>query len=619
MTVLQFAIVNIFGMQIIPIETLDMKRGNEIARLLPDLPRGIGNNYKDRGSWDRLYSLPAYKKVVEEADRILKDGFPVWDKSLYNRKFTHGDTQSGKNMINDRLKCLSILVWAECLENNGRFVEIIHDALYDIMKQNTWVNPTHYNEENYDGLVELATALNASCMSQAVYLLDDKLSSQVRIDLIASLYKRAFCPLFETLKGKNNYHWWLTGTNNWNAVCLEGVTTAALTLLSDKVERAKFIVIAERYSKNFIAGFLDDGYCTEGMSYYNFGIGHYNALREIICQNTDGKIDLFEENLEKMYKIAEFPLKMEIVNNKYPAIGDSYMGDLPSPSVLYYFKRTLGLEVPKKNCLSRGTTTNLTESVMIEFPLIPAKTEYIASWSQKKIRSYFDNAGVLIARSNENENLPYGVALKGGNNNEHHNHNDLGSYTLVVGREMMTEDPGLVPYNIKTFSYERYTAFKTLASFGHSVPLIAGKQQIEGPSAEARILTKCFTESKDVMKMDLSSAYKIEGLNKLTREFIFNRNSFLFLEVIDDFVFSEPADFETAIITRANWEIVNKNQILLKRNNQKVWVNIDAYGADFEINNEEITEKGQPYVRLAIKLREKTVRGIVKVTYTKAD
>ncbi len=613
---MQFVSTYMYSSQSMFVESLDMSRVNEIAFLLPDQPKGIGNNYKDRQSWDKLYINTSYKKIIEEAAQILEKGFHPWDKSRYDRVFTHGDTQAGKNMINKRLKELSVLVWAECLENKGRFVEIIYHAVYDILNQHTWVNPVNYNERNFGGLVELGTALTASCLSQTVFLLDDKLSTEVRTDLIENLYQRAFNPLLETIDGKNDFHWWLTGTNNWNAACLEGITTAALTLLPDKIERAKFIAIAERYSENFIAGFLDDGYCTEGLSYYNFGISHYNVLREIICQNTNGEIDLFENNKEKLYKIALSPLNMEVVNDIYPAIADSRINTKPSPSIICYFNRTLGLQIPETHCLLKGgRSTKLPESVMMEFPLVPIKKPLDSLSYQKSIRDYFEKAGVLVARSYENKDVPFGVVMKGGNNDEHHNHNDLGSFTIVVGEEMIVEDPGLVPYTIKTFSNERYQAFKTLSSYGHPVPRVAGKEQKEGAESRAVIISESFLEAKDKYKMDIASAYQIESLKELTREFIFNRDSVPFFEVVDEFLFSDCHEFETAITTRATWELIGSNRLMLKRNNQKVKVVIDTSGAEYDFTAEEISEGGEPYTRIAVKLKEKSIHGIVRMKF----
>ena len=77
-----------------------------------------------------------------------------------------------------------------------------------------------------------------------------------------------------------------TVTNNWNSVCLAGVTGAALTLLADKEERAYFVAAAEKYNVYGMKGYADDGYCSEGVGYYNYGFRAYILLREEVCRDT---------------------------------------------------------------------------------------------------------------------------------------------------------------------------------------------------------------------------------------------------------------------------------------------------------------------------------------------
>lgn len=43
---------------------------------------------------------------------------------------------------------------------------------------------------------------------------------------------------------------------------------AALETIGDRNDRALFVEAAERGSRFFLAGFLDDGYCTEGSGYW---------------------------------------------------------------------------------------------------------------------------------------------------------------------------------------------------------------------------------------------------------------------------------------------------------------------------------------------------------------
>jgi hypothetical protein len=81
------------------------------------------------------------------------------------------------------------------------------------------------------------------------------------------------------------------------------------------------------------------------------------------------------------------------------------------------------------------------------------------------IRSWFENAGILICRPAANSSSQMAVALKGGHNNEHHNHNDVGSFVVVSGDRPLLLDPGGEVYTARTFSSRRYES-NVLNSFG---------------------------------------------------------------------------------------------------------------------------------------------------------
>ena len=105
---------------------------------------------------------------------------------------------------------------------------------------------------------------------------------------------------------------WFTVTNNWNSVCLAGVTGAALALLPDKEERAYFVAMAEKYQAYGMKGYADDGYCSEGVGYYNYGFAAYLLLREEVCRATQGQIDFFR--LPKFVHLAQYGKNIQILN-----------------------------------------------------------------------------------------------------------------------------------------------------------------------------------------------------------------------------------------------------------------------------------------------------------------
>lgn len=582
---------------------LDMNRVREIALMLPESTSGMGPTYKDRSLWDKLYQSGSYKKSMESADKMLAEGFPKWDQAAYSRVFTHGDTQSGKDMISMRLRSFCTLVWAECLENKGRFVPIITSYLYDIMGQETWVFPRNYSKKNCGGLIELATALYSHALSQSVYMLDDKLPESVRRDVLKELYTRAFNPLMGTFEGKNKDHGWLTSAYNWNPVCLEGVVCAAMEMIPDRMERAKFVYIGEKYVSNYMEGFKDDGYCTEGVSYYNFGMTHYIVLREKLLQDTNGRIDLFRNN-SKIRNVAAFPQNIEIINGVYPSIADCGSTTMPSTVVMRYLGRTLGMDLPVSKAPLLGVTGDVTIDYMDVYQNYGAEAGVPDDY-RTPLRSYFDQSGILMVRTADGSPKPFGAALKGGHNGEAHNHNDIGSYTIVSGKEKMVEDSGSIPYNSKTFGPERYTAFKSLGSYGHNVPLIGGKDQSEGAKHRAEILNTSFADGKDEIVMDLALAYDIPELKELVRDFVFDRKS-LTLTVIDRFSFESEQVFESAITTRSDVRVLGKKRIELTRGDEKVLLKIKSSSRKFEVIPEEITEGKIPYTRIAIRLRPET-------------
>ncbi len=68
-----------------------------------------------------------------------------------------------------------------------------------------------------------------------------------------------------------------------------------------------------------------------------------------------------------------------------------------------------------------------------------AKKPASGNRATESLRDWFPNGGVLIGRHMSDPKRPFGVAIKGGHNNEHHNHNDVGTYLVAVG---MRRAPG---------------------------------------------------------------------------------------------------------------------------------------------------------------------------------
>jgi hypothetical protein len=603
----------------IPLHPIDQKRVKEIASVLGDRPIGFGEPASKRDRWDALRKSGGYDVFLKEMEHFV---FPAFSKADYF-SLSDGSASSsakGLGMMRNRAKGLSMITIAACLENNGRYLKGVEDGLRDIILQKSWVSPRiDYDFINYNGkqyTIDLTSALYAHTIAQTLYLLGDQLNPVLKKQATEALYMRVFNPLLKIFETQSTqYHGWLVGTNNWSSVCLSGVIGAALTVIPDKKERAVYAYIGEEYSKNALAGFGDDGYCSEGVTYFNYGFGHYAMLRENLWLASDGKIDLF--SIPKVREIAQYIPRLEVINGVFPAISDSKTGSAPDSSLMNYLSTSLGLGLTAyENVKLRGRTSNNRMDVLMVFPnSLTSKqgTSKTLATQPDPLRSFFDQSGILVVRPGAKAALA--AVLKGGNNAEHHNHNDVGSYTVVVGREVMAGDPGSIPYTANIFQEEHRYTYKSIASYGHPVPLVAGQAQKPGTGAKAKVVNTLFTDEKDILTLDLSSAYNAPGLKKLDRKFTYDRSGTGKLDVEDLFEFSNPENFESALITRATIKPASPGQWVLTNKGEQTMITVDSNGAPYEIVTEEISEGGVPYTRMAVRLKQKNQKGIIRLTY----
>ncbi|MES2653083.1 MAG: heparinase II/III family protein [Bacteroidota bacterium] len=605
--------------QTAPFKPIDEKRVQEIEAMLTDKPSGFGEPYYKRKVWDSLLKSGDYDQFL----RAMKDySFPPFSKDDYF-SLSNGSASSsnaGLTMMRKRAEGLAKVTWAECLQNEGKYTRMVEEGLRDILDQKSWVSPrSDHDFKNYNGVeysVELTSSLYAHTIAQTLYMMGNKISPTLRKEAMDALYTRIFNPIHRKISTQNDKNDFLTADNNWNHVCLAGLVGAALTVIEDKHERAVFTYIGEYYSRNGLAGFNDDGYCVEGVTYYNYGFGHYILLRENIWQATGGKIDLFDD--PKVQKIARYAPNIEIINGVYPAISDCREGATPSEEMMIYLNRSLALGITQYDTLAnKGGTSNNRLNVMMAFPNSSSKSQPGKNIQKEggNIRSLFEQTGVLVCRPLPGSPANIGVALKGGHNDESHNHNDIGSYTVVQGNQIMAGDPGVIPYASNIFDPKYRYTYKTIGSFGHPVPLVAGTQQQPGVQARSRTVRTDFTKKKDNITLDIASAYDVPGLKKLERTMDYDRTGAGSITFTDSFEYAKSEGFETAISTRSEWKQTSDNTLLLTRGNEKMLVTFSSPGNKLLLKSEEISEGGTPYTRIGISVSKPVTEGQIIITY----
>jgi len=590
--------------------------------LVSEDPVVICPGIDNRAFWDRIGSIEQAAAMLKKACRLSMEDLPSLSDELYLDYSKTGNRRRYETECFSRRDRLLPLTVAECLENQGRFLPAIEYIIKELCKEKTWVLPAHdphlgnFNGEWID--IDLFSAMLGINLTTIWQLLSSKLSRETKELIETNVRRRIIEPSRMMIQGERTYNWWLTHDNNWNPVCLAGVMGCALMMEESKESRAFFITAAEKYSRMYIEGFCDDGCCSEGVGYWNFGFTNYMVLARVVSLATKEKVDLYDR--PHIPAIVEYGVKIEIINSVYPAFADCRMGISPSPIVLEFFSRR-GVRIPRQP--AQEFTTKLFESQLYEFAsfasLLTDQIDSVAAADTTHItalRTHFEDNDILICRPGTHTGNQLGLALKAGHNDEMHNHNDVGSYVIAVNNETVLLDLGSEVYTRKTFSSRRYES-AICNSYGHPVPVVAGTLQQDGRKYQGHIVQREFSDERDTIELDIREAYAVPSLVELQRTFVYSREGTGMVTITDKVRFSTPEQFETALITMGSVELLDSNHIRIQSGKEGVEAVIESSDGDFEILTEEIDADLRvpgELTRIGIRLRKAAMQAAVKVT-----
>ena len=602
----------------------DAERIERWERMLPESPRGLGPTIEDREAWQKLGQADRFKNVVKQAERLAAEPIPELPDELYLDFSRTGNRDRYQRVNNQRQGRIGILALAECIENQGRFLPALEESIRAVCGEKSWVLPAHDRGlKTFKGIetnIDLGASLFSWNLATVRYWLGDKLGPDARKLIDAELERRIFAPFASGIKSGKPHLWWLSYKNNWNAVCLSGVTGAALTTIESRERRAYFAAMAEKYIRYYLEGFTPDGYCSEGLGYWNYGFGHFVLLAETLRDAGGSKFDLLDR--PNVRQIALFPRRLEILPGIYPAFADCHPGAQPSSSIMSLLNARYVWNLNEFKSQPTGSIAQPCTVALYGFPnrTIANGAADQSTATQTPPRDWFSDAGVLICRPAPDVKHGLGAAMKGGHNAEQHNHNDVGSFVVALGRSTPLVDPGNEIYTARTFGINRFKS-NVINSFGHPVPRVAGKLQFPGRKAAARVLKTEFTDTADTLVLDLSAAYDVKQLKRLARTFVFSRDGKGKLTVIDTVEFDSPQSFGTALVTFGEWEQLAPNRLRIGKSPDAVIVEIESDGGEFRVTSEKIEEDlpcGREPIRIGVELTEPTERATIKMTITPA-
>ncbi len=448
--------------------------------------------------WEQVRNHPYFTKTVStiknRAEAYLITDPPRIKFSDIHLFVTTGDRMIFQSVYTNYQRRMEDYFFMYLLTKDEKYIEPLADIIWNICDFETWTIPAHVREdapiERRKTWLDLCSTIMGFRIAEILYFVGDKLPTLVYTRAKHEVRKR----VIESYRDNNDF-WWMRATNNWSAVCI-GAVLATYVYAAEKEETDAQLPRMLETIKCYLRGFDDEGCCKEGYSYWSYGFSHFCLFASLLRDYTNGETDLFKD--EKVHAIARFQQNAVINEKETIPFSDAPNRFLPAAWLTHFLKHEYpDLEIP-----------SFTES-----PESSSALRYIL-WQDPELtdnkmnpKSFiFHDAQWFIHRS-----PAYNFAIKGGDNNEPHNHNDVGSFVLSKDGEVTFTDPGSGEYTRQYFSEERYTILAT-SSRGHSVPIINGQYQVTGKKK-----SEVFKETETEYSISIENGYSVPGLTSITR------------------------------------------------------------------------------------------------------
>lgn len=526
-------------------------------------------------------ALESYRKALRTEAIRLKDE-PLCELPFHTFKQydTTGNRLSYENVYFHRRRCLGVFTLMAWLYEDGEYLSLTEDYLWAVCNEFTWALPAHLdgnslNEKVNPLTLDLFACETAQTLAEITYLLKEQLNPAVTLRCQAEIERRIFTPFLT----RSTPYWWETCHMNWASVCAGSIGMAAIYQMTDTSDDAQRLatILSQLLPvmDYFLSGFENDGTCLEGLSYWTYGMSYFTAFADLLSIRTDRKVDLLAN--DKVKAIAAFQGKCYFEGGHTVSFSDASATDTFRIGITNYMAHYFQddtLLPPVASAAEFGTDPCARWCQMFrDFVWTAMAAQTVAgsgaiTQNPQSSSCILPDAKWLIFRDADAN----AGAIKGGHNDEPHNHNDIGSFFFLLhGSEVLT-DLGAGEYTKDSFSDKRYTIF-TNNSFSHSVPVINGNGQKTGKEYCAR--EYAFGDGSSA-SMDIAPAYGEEALSSLIRTLTFDSNAHK-LTLRDSYSFTQvPASLVERFVTRQKPELLDNHVTLYSENGEDCLLSYDS-------------------------------------------
>jgi len=516
---------------------------------------------RDRGAWEALRPQTR-ANLLAAGEKYLGYKWPEMPATIFLEYARNGNRTDYENLRNARMRALQALVFAECVENKGRFLDDVTNGVWATCEESFWGVPAHLYIQKADlglpdprdPIVDLFAAQTSALMATTVYVLEsalDTVSPLVRERVYFETERRILEPLLA-----QNFMWmglpggkprhdlpWIEvpegkvqPVNNWDAwICWNWLTTALL-VDRDEGRRRRSVEKIFLCLDKFINTYPDDGGCEEGPGYWNVAAGAMFDSLELLHSATAGAVDIYGHPL-----ITEMALYM----NRVHINGDYYLNQGDASPIIH-------LDVDKMYRFGkRLKNQDLIALAVSSIPEHYQPETLVAIFTETELRSqpraqarllrdtWLPDSRIMAARRKAESAEGFYLACIAADNGKSHSHNDTGSFWVYSQGLPVLMDMGQETYQKKSFDAHRYEIPSTQSAY-HNLPTIGGVQQGVGPMFRATDVVYESNENSAQLAMELAKAYPPEARLKSWRRTVRLDRGKNMVEISDSYLLAEP-------------------------------------------------------------------------------
>jgi hypothetical protein len=316
------------------------------------LPRADWHPYptiEDRAGWE---ALPASVReaLLDGGESALEE---EWTHTLAVRYLDYarnGNRSRYQGAAFQRRGKLSSLVLAECIENQGRYLDEIANGIWMLCEESSWCVPAHINvqqagvglPDTTEPIVDLFAAETSALLAWVDYVLGsrvDSVSPLIRPRVQREIDARILTPCLE-----RDDFWWMGFTprrvNNWNPWINSNWLTSVLLMEVDAEKRLAAVAKSMRSIDRFLGPYPRDGGCDEGPGYWGRAGASLLDCLELLYSASGGQIDLYGDPL--VQDIGRFISRVQIEGRYFVNFADASAIVSPPPAVVFRYGQRIG-------------------------------------------------------------------------------------------------------------------------------------------------------------------------------------------------------------------------------------------------------------------------------------